>query len=277
VWNDGGISVKVVQENNAIVLTSGTETTTIAFGNSAIVNGHRVDAPSSGGMIVVDGSEIIPLTLDLPSSGPSIPLSGSSLKLPGSSIQLSIPSASGEKGITVERLSDNRVRLTSGSESIIIANGASAVIAGSTITVLEDGSGVVVSGSSLIPLSDPPRERAGDGLPSGSFSAVDSGRYVLIEHGDGTVTLADGAVTVVDGHTISAASDGGYVVIDGSVTQSVVSSPTKVPEDEGRGIVEDAETASGAVASDSSGHSVLSIGTWSKVLTFVVLVCLMIN
>jgi hypothetical protein len=260
-------------------------------------------------MVVVDGSEIIPLTLDLPSSGPSVPLSGSSislsesslqlsgssiqlsvplsgssislsessLQLSGSSIQLSIPSGPGEKTITAERLPGDRVRLTSGSESIIIANGASAVIAGSTVTVLADGTGVVVGGSSLIPLSNPPRENAGEILPGDSFSAVDSGRYVLIEHGDGTVTLADGAVTVVDGHTISAARDGGSVVVDGLVTQSVVASSTRVPESEASGIVEDADASSGAVASGSSGHSVSSMGTWRKVLTFGVLVGFMIK
>jgi hypothetical protein len=106
---------------------------------------------------------------------------------------------------------------------------------------------------------------------------VNSGRYVLIEHDDGTVTLADGTVTVVDGRTISAAGDGGYIVVDGSVTQSVVSSSTRVPKGEGSGTVEDAEATNGVIASDSSGHSLSSMGTWSIVLTFSVLVGFTIN
>jgi hypothetical protein len=260
VWNDGGISVKVFQESNAILLTSGTGTTAITFGKSAIVNGHRVDAPSSGGMIVIDGAETILLA-------PEDASRSSSIQLSGPSVQLSIPSTSGEKTITAERLSSNRVRLTSGSESIIVANGASAVIAGSTVTVLADGSGVVVSGSSLIPLSDPVREKAGERLPSDSFAAVDSGRYILVEHGHATVTLADAAVTVVDGHTISAARDGEYMVIDGSVTRSVETSSTRVPGGEGSRIVADAEATNGVVTSGSAGHSVSSMGTWRKILT----------
>jgi hypothetical protein len=263
VWNYGEVSVKVIQENNAMILASGTEATTIAFGGSGNVNGHRVDVPSSGGMVVIDGSETIAV---IPEDPPS-----------SSSVQISIPSASGEKTIMAERLSDNRVRLTSGSQSIIIANGASTVFGGSTVAVLADGSGLVVSGSSLITLLISPIEKAGESLPSESFSAVDSGGYVLIEHGDGTVTLADGAATVFDGHAISAARDGGYMVIDGSVTQSVLSSSTRVPEGEGSGIVQDAEATNGVVASGSSGHSVSSIGTWRKVLTFGVLVVFMMH
>jgi hypothetical protein len=96
---------------------------------------------------------------------------------------------------------------------------------------------------------------------------VNSGRYVLIEHDDGTVTLADGAATVVDGHAISAARDGGYLVIDGSVTQSVVAISTRVPEGEGSGIVQDAEATNGVAASGSAGRSVSFMDTWRKILT----------
>ena len=42
VWNDGGTLITVSQENHAVVLTSGTQTTTIPFGECADVNGHRV-------------------------------------------------------------------------------------------------------------------------------------------------------------------------------------------------------------------------------------------
>jgi len=277
VWKDGDVPVRVVQENNAVVLTSGTETTTIALGNSAYVNGHRVDVPSSGGVILIDGSEIIPFALEAPSSASSDQPSGSTIKLPGSSIKIKILSESGERIITAEKLADNRVRLTSGSESIIIANGASAIVAGATVAVLADGSGVVVSGTSLIPLSDPSDEKARERLPSDSLSVVvDSGRNVLVGYADGTVTLADGAVTVVGGRTISATGDGGYVVVDGSVTQTVVASSTGVPEGEESGIVKDPEAPDDAVSSGSVGPLVSSMGIWSKALAFSVLVGTMI-
>ena len=136
---------------------------------------------------------------------------------------------------------------------------------------------MVVSGSSLIPLSDPLRKNEGVKLPSDSLFVADSGRYVVIDYADGTVTLADGAVTVVDGHTISAAGDGGYVVVDGSATRSVVTSSTRVPEDEGSGsgVIEDAEATDAAVASGSVEPLVSATGIWSRGLIFSVLVCMM--
>lgn len=270
VWNDGGTLITVSQENNAVVLTSGTQTTTIAFGASAVVNGHRVDVPTSGGMLLIDGSEIVPITLEIPSSG-------SSILLRESSIHVSVPLEAGERAITVERLEDGDIRLTSGSETDVVANGASTVLAGSKITVLADGSGVVVSGTELIPLSDPPSERAGKMLADDSLFVLDGGKYVLIDHGGGTATLADGAVTVIDGHTISAAGDGGYVVVDGLVTRSVVASSTGVPEAEGggSGVVEDAEATDAAVASGSVGPLISAAGIWGNVLIFSVLVGMM--
>ena len=266
-WNDGGTLITVSQENNAVVLTSGMQTTTIAFGASAVVNGHRVEVPTSGGMLLIDGSEIVPITLEIPSSG-------SSILMRETSIQISVPLGSGERTITAERLDDGSIRLTSGSETNVVANGASIVLAGSMVTVLADGSGVVVGGTSLIPLSDPPRERAGKMVADDSLFVADSGRYVLIDHGDGTVTLADGAVTVVDGHTISAASDGGYVVVDGSVTRSVVASSTGMPGEDAGGFVDDAEATESAVLSGVAGR-LMSGDIWSKVLSFSVLVGMM--
>lgn len=266
VWNDDGTLITVSQEDDAVVLTSGMRTTTIAFGAGADVNGHRVDVPTSGGMLLIDGSEIVPITLEIPSSG-------SSILLRESSIQVSVPLEVGEKTITAERLDDGSIRLTSGSETDIVANGASTVLAGSKVTVLADGSGVVVSGTELIPLLDPPREGAGKMLADDSLFVSDSDKYVLIEHGDGTATLADGAVTVIGGHTISAAGDGGYVVVDGSVTRSVVASSTPAPVDEGSENVENAEaTGDDADASSSAGHFVSSMCMWRKVLISSVLV-----
>jgi len=270
VWNDDGTLVTVSQENDAVVLTSGAQTTTIAFGASAVVNGHRVDVPTSGGMLLIDGSEIVPITLEIPSSG-------SSILLRESSIQVSVPLISGERIITAERLDDGGIRLTSGSETDVVANGASTVLAGSKVTVLADGSGVVVSGTELIPLSDPPREKAGKMLVDDFLFVTESGKYVLIDHGDGTATFADGAVTVVDGHTISAAGDGSYVVVDGSVTRSVVASATPVLEGEGdgSGVVEDAKATDAAVSSGSVGPLISAMGICSKVLILSVLVGMM--
>ncbi|KAM0700641.1 hypothetical protein Q7P35_012362 [Cladosporium inversicolor] len=281
VWNDGDTRVTVFQEKNSVVLNSGTQTTTIAFGDSAIFNGHRVDVPFSGGMVFIDDSMIVPITLDIPSSEPVNQLSGSSIPLPGSSIQFSIPSESGDKTITAEILGDDRIRLTSGSESIVVANGASAVLAGSTVTILADGSGVVVSGTSLIPLPIMPLPQskaiAAQKFQNDLFSAVDSGRYILVGDADSTLTLADGAVTVIGGYTVSAAGDGSYVVVDGSVAQSVVSSPTGVSEGEGGGVVEDAEATDGAVSSGSVGPLISAVGIWTTVLTYSVLVCMMMT
>ena len=265
VWNDGGTLITVSQENHAVVLTSGTQTTTIPFGESADVNCHRVEVPTSGGMLLIDGSEIVPITLEIPSSG-------SSILLRESSIQVSVPSESGERTITAEKLDDGSIRLTSGSESIITAKGASAVLAGSKVTVLADGSGVVVSGSLLMALSDPPRKNAGVKMADDALFIANGGRYVLIEHGDGTVTLADGAATVVGGHTVSVAGDGGYVVVDDSVTRSVVASATPAPEGDEHENVEDAEAKGDAVANGSPGRLVSPMGIWWKILSFSVLV-----
>jgi hypothetical protein len=143
--------------------------------------------------------------------------------------------------------------------------------------VLADGSGVVVSGTELIPLSDPPREKAGKMLVDDFLFVAESGKYVLIDHGDGTATFADGAVTVVDGHTISAAGDGSYVVVDGSVTRTVVASATPVLEGEGdgSGVVEDAKATDAAVSSGSVGPLISAMGICSKVLILSVLVGMM--
>lgn len=266
VWDDGDVRVTIAKANNAISLTSEMGTVSIAVGGSGIVNGHRVDVPPAGDMIVVDGSEAITL-------GPKLAASAAS-------VQLSL--ATGERSVTVEKLGNNRILLTSASESVTIANGAETGFAGATFVVLADGSGVVVTDMSLIPWSDTREELQGD-----MFSAMSSGDYVLISHGTSNAILADNSVTIIDGHTISAAADGGYIVVDGSITQPVASSPTQYLEGEGEGEgegkgegegsrnVEEADATRAAIASGAVQDLILTRCAW-KILALGVLVGLVL-
>lgn len=110
VWDDGNVRVTIFQIHNAVVLTSGATITSIAFGDSGTVNGHRVEVPPAGGMIIVDGSRVIVL--------------GETSLLDPSSSQLS--RLAGEKEITAHKLHHNRVLLISGSETITVAAGSQA-------------------------------------------------------------------------------------------------------------------------------------------------------
>lgn len=100
VWEDDNVRVTMSQTDNAVVLTSGAAIISIAFGDSGNVNGHRVKVPSAGGMIIIDGSQVIALGQISPvdsSSGPILLLAG------------------GRK-TTAEKLENDRLLLTSGSD-----------------------------------------------------------------------------------------------------------------------------------------------------------------
>lgn len=84
---------------------------------------------------------------------------------------------------------------------------------------------------------------------------------MLVSHGQSTVTLGDSSVTVIDGHMISAARDGSYMVVDGSQTQYVgAKSSTMSSEGEGSGNTREVDDAGRAAI--GSGAFALAAFTW---------------
>ena len=212
-----GQTFTVVPLDKLLVLQAAGVTTTVAYGAQVTFAGNTLSLPSSSGnkAIDVNGQWVTmhALNRDRNSITPS-----------------STVWTQGGETFTA--------RMQSGSTIVLEAAGTTRqMTAGSTITIgdvvysVPSPGGVLVHDGTSVTLNraaatDPTEASATTDHSSTAVMVLDAGSSVVVEVGDRTFTLADGAQTTYDGKIISADSTGGAVIIDGTVTVGLSTSPS---------------------------------------------------
>jgi hypothetical protein len=230
VANDGGTTQQTtlafeasgqpftaVPLDKSLVLQAAGATTTIAYGAQVTFAGNTLSLPSSSGSNAIDVNgqwvTMHALNRDTNSITPS-----------------SAVWAQGGEIFTA--------RMQSGSTIVLeVAGTTRQMTAGSTITLgdvvysVPSPGGVLVHDGTSVTLNraaatDATRASAASDHSSTAAIVLDAGSFVVVKMGDRTFTLADGAQTTYDGRIVSADSTGGAVVIDGTVTVGLSTSPS---------------------------------------------------
>lgn len=138
--------------------------------------------------------------------------------------------------------------------------------AGSTATLLDTIFSVPSSGGVLVhdgtsatlhhaAATDPAATASALDHSDTAIAVLDAGSSVIVEMGDKTFTLADGAQTTFDGQVISADSAGGAIVIDGSVTIDVSSTDAATAQSPENSNFEGTEESTGTTDAQSTGSA----------------------
>lgn len=118
--------------------------------------------------------------------------------------------------------SGNAVIVQQASSTIILDPGETGTFAGKTLSALSAGSAIVVDGSQTVNVApNDPSPGSGvlfTGTDGQIATAIQSDNAVVVQHGSPTVVLDPGQVGTFAGKTLSAASAGSGVVVDGSQT-----------------------------------------------------------
>lgn len=256
------------------MLNSGGSTTTMAYGAQGTFAGQSVSMPSSSGIDVIN------------INGKPFTLQGSSDGFDGNkaSLQTQLATAITQDGKTFTAIlqSASAVVLEAASTTLTISPGAVITLDGETFSVPTAGSILVHDGTTITlkPTTistDTPNPTT---LPSHAgqhLSAFDLGTSIIVIADGTTITLADGAQTTLGKDTISAASTGGAVVVNG--TSTLIASSTRTndadPSASGDdGVEATADTGSGpeSEGSASGGQSrvgmsvLLLLGSWVGVV-----------
>ncbi|KAK3676182.1 hypothetical protein LTR78_003932 [Recurvomyces mirabilis] len=196
--------------SSAVIVAAGGSTATLTAGQTTNVRGQAVSAPSSGGVVVGQGS------------------SAKTVVVPA----ISTPSSAASAIITVQGQSITAIQSGSAvivagiSSTLVLSQGATGTIEGNPITVASSASGLVVGGSTAI-LSHAPSvttQAVITGSAGQSITLVQQGQSFSLIGSSSTVVLAAGASTTFQGQTISVPLSTGAANVNGnSVTLSAAS------------------------------------------------------
>ncbi|KAK4561748.1 hypothetical protein LTR86_004427 [Recurvomyces mirabilis] len=197
--------------SSAVIVAAGGSTATLTAGQTTNIGGQAVSAPSSGGVVVGQGS------------------SAKTVVVPA----ISTPSSAASAVITVQGQSVTAIQSGSAvivagiSSTVVLSEGATGTIDGNAITVASGASALVVGGSTAI-LSHAPSvttQAVITGNAGQSITLVQQGQSFSLIGSSSTVVLAAGASTTFQGQTISVPFSTGVANVNGnSVTLSAASS-----------------------------------------------------
>lgn len=254
VVTGSGQTFTVAVQGESLVLKAVGTTTTMAYGAAGTFAGQSVSMPPSLGSTAV---EVNGKAFTLQSGGDA-----------GDTGAIAITTVITQDGKTFTAVmqGESNVVLKAASTTLTVPRGSALTLGDDVFSAPTAGSVLLLDGSTITFAPKGPSETIGLMTHDGqTLSAVDLESSVVVMEGGSTVTLANGAQTIIGEDTISAASTGGGLVINGTSTvvlstrtNAVASSASSNGEVEtATGASEDAESA--ARADQSSIHVWLSI------------------
>lgn len=192
-------AVTAVQQGSSVIVENNGQTTTLAPGQQAVINGQVVSAPTSGRGLMVGASSVA-----LGSSQSTVLTFG-----PGFTNQAATFVRDGSSVI-----------VENGNSATTLAPGQQAVIFGQTVSVPVSGGDLVV-GTSTLSLGDngaTPSTVLTFGQPGITSPATiyQDGSSVVISEGGSAVTLAPGSQATFEGQIVSLDSSDGVLVLGSS-------------------------------------------------------------
>ena len=268
-FTESGRVFTAAVQGSSILLEAGGSTTMMAYGARGTFAGRLVSMPSYPG---IDAINI---------NGKSFTLQAGSDDEKEASAQTQLAAVLTEDGKTFTAILQgaSSVVLEAASTTLTIPPGAVATLDGEVFSVPTAGSIVVHDGTTITltptALSTQPSNAATVTNHAGqSLSAFDFGSSVIVISGSSTITLADGAQTTIGKNTLSAASTGGAIVVNGTSTLAA-STRTNIADpstSDGSGAETTGVTGLGSEGAASSDRSpvwtsmVLLLGSWSFVM-----------
>ena len=267
-FTEAGQSFTVTVQGNSLVLEAAGSTTTMAYGAQGTFAGQSVSMPSSPGTNVIN---INGKSFTLQSNNAD---QGKDGKGPSHQTQLAAVITQNGKTFTAIVQGSSTLILEASSTTLTIPPGAAVTLDGEIFRLPTTGDILVHDGITLTltptALSTAASyTAAATGQP---LSAFDVGSSIVIVAGGNTITLADGARTVIGGESISAASTGGAaVVVNGGKTSTLIASSTNTMDSSSASVDGDgeaaAETSNGLDA--ESAASSINRGSLAAWMTFV--------
>ncbi|KAK5118322.1 hypothetical protein LTR62_002835 [Meristemomyces frigidus] len=210
------------QSVSAVVVAAGRSTATLAAGQTSVVGGQVVSVPSSGGVVVGQGSSATTIAL-VSSRGPTVISNG---QAPPQQTTTGVSAATqaavtGNTGQSLTIIQQGQSYSVADKDStIVLAAGASTTFNGQTISLLSTTGAVQINGSpvTLVPASTPLGTVVTQAVFASNNGAqpitvVQQGSSYAVAVGTSTAHLAAGSVIVVAGATISAPPASGSVVL----------------------------------------------------------------
>jgi hypothetical protein len=271
-FTESGQIFTAAVQGGSILLKAAGSTTTMAYGAQGTFAGQSVSMPPSPGNNVVKIND------------ESFTLQGGSEKVDGkeAAVQTQLAAVVTQDGetFTAQLQGVSTVVLEAASTTLTMPPGAVVTLDGEIFSVPAGGSTLVHDGTTITLISTAittqPSSTGVVTTHAGRFlSAFDLGSLVVVVANGNTITLADGSQTTIGYDTLSAASAGGAIVVNGTLTV-VASTRTNVADpstSDGSGAETTGDTGqdSEGVAA-SSGRSpvwmsiLLLLGSWAVVV-----------
>jgi hypothetical protein len=237
-------------------------TTTIAYGAKVTFAGNTLSLPSPSGSNAIDvnGQEVRMHALDRENDA----------MIPSSTVW-----TQGGETFTARMQSDSTIALEAAGTTQYIAAGSSVTL-GNVVYSMPSPGGVLVHDGTSVTLNraaatGPTEASTAADHSNTAVTVLDAGSSVVVEIGDRTFTLADGAQTTLDGQVISAESTGGVIVIDGTATVAVSTIPSTAHSSGSSntdGTEESTATAIDSQGAGSASHSSIEAANVLALLSF---------
>ena len=284
IFTESGRTFTVAAQGNSLVLEAAGSTTTMAYGSQGTFAGQSVSMPSSpdDNVLNINGK---PFQLQQ-DNGDTTNGKGAALRT-----QTAAVITQDGKTFTAILQSASAVVLQAASTTLTMPPGAVVTLDGEVFSVPTGGSSILVHDGTTFTLtptalpSAPLYTAAATGQP---LAAFDVGSSIVVIASGSTITLADGAQTMIGAETISAASTGGAVVVvnSGETSTLIASSDTRTdtatdPSSASVGVDSEAsaETSTSPDAESAAAPSTNggSLAVWMSVLLgFVAASCVVV-
>ncbi|KAK5107369.1 hypothetical protein LTR62_001349 [Meristemomyces frigidus] len=193
------------QGSSAVVIAVGGSSATLTPGQTTMINGQTISAPSTGGVVLGSGAAATTIAAGSAAAGSAaagvLPVAGSSTTALGPYIVAGL-SEMGSSGIVV----------AVGSTSVTLAPGASTMVDGQEVSALSFGGAVVESGTHTLLLGTSPAASGVIATVAGQVISIDSMHTTDVVIGGQTLT--PGEVTTISGAQVSLAT--GAIVVNGT-------------------------------------------------------------
>jgi hypothetical protein len=263
-FTESGQVYTVAVEGSSIVLKAGGSTTKMAYGAQGTFAGQAVSMPSPLGIDVIN------------INGKSFTLQDNGNKGDGKAsapkTQLAAEITQEGKTFTAILQSASAVVLEAASTTLTMLPGAAVTLNGEIFNMPEIAGSILVHDGTTITLKPTTVSVDASDLTARTthtgqhLSAFDFGSSIIVVVDGSTITLADDAQTTIGKNTISAASTGGAVVVNGTSTV-VANTRTNIADHSASGDGGAEVTAATELASEGAAPGDRSLG-WISIVVF---------